>query len=82
METFSFLFLSNRKTTANCHHAKANRVLPREDTGNIKQSHPTTQETTVHMDITRWSIPKSDGLYYLQPEMERLYIVNKNKTGS
>ena len=21
---------------------------------------PTTQETTLHMDITRWSIPKSD----------------------
>ena len=32
------------------------------------------------MDITRWSIPKSDGLYSLQPKMEKLYIVSKNKT--
>ena len=26
----------------------------------IKQSLPTIQEKTLHMDITRWSIPKSD----------------------
>ena len=25
------------------------------------------------MDITRWSTPKSDWLYYLQPKMEKLY---------
>ena len=40
--------------------AKANRVLPRELTGHSKHPPPTTQETTLHMDITRWSIPKSD----------------------
>ena len=34
------------------------------------------------MDITRWSTPKSDWLYSLQPEMEKLYTVNKNKTRS
>ena len=34
----------------------------------------------VHMDITRWSTPKSDRLYSLQPKMEKLYTVNKNKT--
>ena len=39
---------------------KANRVLPRERTGHSKHFLPTTQETTLHMDITRWSIPKSD----------------------
>ena len=39
--------------------AKANRVLPRERTGHSKQPLPTTQEKTVHMDITRWSTPKS-----------------------
>ena len=33
----------------------------------------------LHMHITRWSIPKSD-LYSLQPKMEKLYTVNKNKT--
>ena len=40
------------------------------------------QEKTLHMDITRWSIPKSDRLYSLQAKMEKLYIVRKNKTGS
>ena len=37
--------------------AKANRVLPREHTGHSKHPLPTTQERTLHMDITRWSIP-------------------------
>ena len=62
--------------------AKANRVLPRERTGHSKHPLPTTQEKTLHMDITRWSTPKSDWLYYLQPKMEKLYTVSKHKTGS
>ena len=33
---------------------------PREHTGQSKHPLPTTQEKTLHMDITRWSIPKSD----------------------
>ena len=61
---------------------KANRVLPRECTGHSKHPLPTTQEKTLHMDITRWSTPKSDWLYSLQPMMEKLYTVNKNKTRS
>ena len=40
--------------------AKANRVLPRECTDHSKHPLPSTQETTLHMDITRWSNPKSD----------------------
>ena len=40
--------------------AKANRVLPRECTGHSKYPLPTTQEKTLHMDITRWSISKSN----------------------
>ena len=41
--------------------AKANRVLPRKCTGHSKHPLPTTtQEKTLHMDITRWSTPKSD----------------------
>ena len=40
--------------------AKANRVLPRTCTGHSKHPLPTTQEKTLHMDITRWSTPKSD----------------------
>ena len=36
------------------------RILPRERTGHSKHPLPTTQEMTLHMDITRWSTPKSD----------------------
>ena len=43
--------------------AMANRVLPRERTSDSKHPLPTTQEKTLHMDITRWSTPKSDWLY-------------------
>ena len=50
--------------------SKANRVLPRECTGHSKHPLPTTQEKTLHMDITRWSIPKSDSLYSLQLKMQ------------
>ena len=35
-------------------------VLPRERTDHSKHPLPTTQEKTLHMDITRWSTPKSD----------------------
>ena len=40
--------------------AKANRVLLREHTGHSKHLLSVTQEKTLHMDITRWSILKSD----------------------
>ena len=63
--------------------AKANRVLLREHTGHSKHSLPTTHvEKTLHMDITWWSIPKSDWLYSLQLKMEKLYTVSKNKIWS
>ena len=62
--------------------AKANRVLPRECTGHSKHSLPTTPEKTLHMDITRWSTPKSDWLYSLQPKMEKSSVFSKNKIGS
>ena len=61
--------------------AKTKRVLPRERPGHSKHSLPTTQEKTLHMDITRWSTWKSDWLYSLQ-KMEKLYTVSKNKTRS
>ena len=35
------------------------RVLSREHTGSFRHPLPTTQEMTLHMDITRWSIRKS-----------------------
>ena len=40
--------------------AKDNRVFPKEHTGHSKHPLPTTQEKTLHMDITRRSTPKSD----------------------
>ena len=61
---------------------KANRILPRECNGHSKHAFPTTQGKTTHMVITRWSIIKSDWLYSLQPNMEKLYTVSKSKTGS
>ena len=40
------------------------------------------EKKTLHKDVTRWSTPKSDWLYFLQPKMEKLYTVSKNKTRS
>ena len=62
--------------------AKANRVFPRERIGHSKHPLPTVQEKTLRMDTTRWSTLKSNGLYFLQPKMETLYTVSKNKTRS
>ena len=62
--------------------AKTNRVLPREHTGHSKHPLPTTQEKTLHMVITRRSTLKSDWLFSLQPKMETLYTVSKNRIGS
>ena len=45
--------------------AKANRVLPREFNGHSKHPLSTTQEKTLDLNITRWSILKSDWLYSL-----------------
>ena len=61
--------------------AKANQVLPKERTGH-KHSLPTTQEMTLHMDITRWSVPKSDWLYSLQSKMEKLSQSAKTRPGA
>ena len=62
--------------------AKANSVLPRERTGHSKCLLPRTQEKTLHMDITRWLTAKSDWLYSLQPKIEKIYTVSKNRTRS
>ena len=62
--------------------SKANRVLLRECTGHRKHPLPTTQEKTLYMDITRWLTPKSYWLGSLQPKMEKLCTVRKNKTGN
>ena len=49
--------------------AKTNGILPRKCTGHRKHPLPTTQEKTLHMNITRWSTPKLDWFYSLQSKM-------------
>ena len=39
---------------------RLNRVLSRKHTGHSKRHLPTTRETILHVDVTRWSILKSD----------------------
>ena len=76
---------SNRKIwpwSTEWSRAKANRVLPRDCTGHSKHPLPTTQEKTLHMDITRWSTPKSDWLYSLQPKTEKLIQSAKTRLGA
>ena len=57
-------------------------VLPGERTGHSRDPLTKTLATALHMDITRWSTPKSDWLYSLQPKMEKLYTISKNKMRS
>ena len=56
-------------------------ILPRECTDQSKHA-LSTQEMTLQMHITRRSKPKSNWLYSLQPKIERLYTVSKNKIRS
>ena len=60
---------------------KDNRLLPRECTGHSKHPLPTTQDRTLHMDITRWSTPKSDWLYSLQPRWRSSIQSSKTRLG-
>ena len=48
----------------------------------IASTHYQQHEKTLHMDIRRWPIQKRDWLYSLQPNMEKLYTVSKNKDKS
>ena len=47
----------------------------------IETPFPTTQETALHMDITKWSILKSDLLYSLQLKIKKLYAA-KTRLGA
>ena len=51
-------------------------ILPREHTGHSKHPLPTTQEKTLHMDITKWSTPKSD-TFFAAKDGEALYSQQK-----
>ena len=61
--------------------AKSNRVLPRECTAHSKYPLPTTQEKTLHMDITRWSTLKSVRLYYLSRKWKSSIQSEKTRLG-
>ena len=61
---------------------KANSVMPRECIGHSKHPLPRKQKMTLHVDIIRESILKSDWLYSLESKVEKLYTVSKNKTWS
>ena len=62
---------------------KAHRILLREHTGHSKHPLPTTQEKTLHMDITRWPIEITliiffaarEGLYSKQKEDGELTVI-------
>ena len=62
--------------------AKANRVFLRERTGHNKHSLQTTQEKSLHMDITRWSTLKSDWLYSLHPRWRSSIQSVKTRPGA
>ena len=56
----------------------ANRVLPRERTGHNKHPLPTTQEKTLRMDITRWSMTKIRLIiFFAAKDGEALYSQQK-----
>ena len=58
------------------------RVLLRERTGHSKHPPSTTQEKTLHMDITGWSTPKSDWLYSLQAKWRSSIQSAKTRLGA
>ena len=60
----------------------ANRILPRECSGHRKHPLPTAQEKTLQMDLTWWSILKSDWFCSFHLKMEKLYTFSKIMNGS
>ena len=53
--------------------------MPREWTGHSKHPLPTTQEKTLHIDITRWSIPKSLIIFFAAKDGEALCSQQKQE---
>ena len=57
-------------------------VLPKDHTGHSKHPLPTTQEKTLHMDITRWSKTEIRLIiFFAAKDGEALYS-QQNKTGN
>ena len=76
------IIVNKRVWSTEWSRAKANRVLPRERTGHSKHVLPTTQEKTLHMDITRWSTLTSDWLYSLQQRWRSFIQSAKTRPGA
>ena len=53
------------------------RVLPRKCTGHSKHPLPTTQEKTLHMDITKWSTEIRLIIFFAAKDGEALYSQQK-----
>ena len=74
-------YLSNRQIwpwSTKQSRSKANRVLPREHTGHSKCPLPTTQEKTLHMNLTRWSITETRLIiFFAAKDGEALYSQQK-----
>ena len=51
--------------------------MPRERTAHSKHPLLTAQEMPLHMDITRWSILKSDIIFFTAEDGEALYSQQK-----
>ena len=66
----------------NWSRTKANRVLSRKHTGNSKHPLLAMQEMTLLIDINRWSILKSDGLYSLQQRWINSLQTEKTRLGA
>ena len=64
------------------HLLNVNRVLPKEHTGHSKHLLPTTQETTTHIDITRWSTLESDWLYFCSQRWRSYIQSAKTRPGA
>ena len=56
--------------------------MPRKCTGHSKHPLPTTQEKTLHMDITRWSTPKSDDYILCSQRWRSSIQSTKTRTGA
>ena len=57
---------------------RANRVLPRECTGQSKLPLPTTQEKTIHLDITRCPTLIRLIIFFAAKDGEALYSQQKH----
>ena len=63
--------------------SKADRVLLRELTGHSKHPLATRQEKTLHMDITRWSLLKSNLItFFAAKDGEALKQSAKTRPGA